>query len=277
MDDKKQNRPKIGVALSGGAARGFAHIGALKVLHEAEVPIDFLMGTSVGSVIGAAYASGTSFDEMLEICSSMRWRDIAKLTFSKRGLASIDRSNPLLDRLIHARTFEELRFPFYAVATDIQTGETIVLSRGDLKTALRASCAVPGLFIPVEIQGRSLVDGGVSANLPVLPLRQLGAEKIIAIDTTSRIDQARPPRNVFEIILQSMFIIGRAALRTAREQAHLVVEPQVHSYDWDDFGHCAEIVKAGEQAMRSSLHPIQAWLPSKKKKSLWERFRSAFD
>lgn len=269
------SRPIIGVALSGGAAHGFAHIGALKVLHEAGIPVDYLVGTSVGSVVGAAYASGTSFEEMLEIFRTMRWRDIAKLTLSRRGLASIERANQLFDRLLKVQTFEKLHPRFYAVATDIRSGEMIVLSRGDLKMALRASCAIPGLFVPVEIQGRYLVDGGLAANLPVLPLRQLGVEKIIAVDVSARIDADRPPTNMFQILLQSMFILGHAAGRKARELAHVIVEPKVHQYDWDDFERCTEIAAAGEVAMRQFLPQIQAWIPSVRK-SVWDRFRSVF-
>jgi NTE family protein len=275
MKSAKHSRPKIGVALSGGGARGFAHIGALKVLHEAGIPIDYLAGTSVGSVIGAAYASGITFEEMTEVCRTMRWRDIAKVALSKRGLASIARSQELLNRLIKVRTFEELRTRFYAVATDIRTGEMIVLSRGDLKRAVQASCAIPGLFVPVEVQGRWLVDGGVTADLPVIPLRQLGADKILAIDASSRANQRNAPENIYQILLQSMFIIGRAAGRVAREQAHLIVEPEVGEFEWDGFEQCEEIVRSGERAMRASLPFVQAWLQPREKGWLG-RLRAAF-
>lgn len=273
MTDPKQKRPSIGVALSGGAARGFAHIGALQVLHEAGIPIDFIMGTSVGSVIGAAYASGTPFDTMREVCASMRWADIARLRISKRGLASIDRSDAFLARLIRARRFEELRTRFYAVATDLRTGEVVVLSRGDLHVALHASCAVPGLFMPVEYQGRLLVDGGVSSNLPVLPLRQLGVEKIILVDVSSRIDEQQPPENMIQILVQSMFIIGRTAARVARDHADVVVQPAVGGFGWDDFKHCDEIARAGETAMRHKLREVQAFLPGAKI-TLFQKVRS---
>ena len=275
MSDPGKNRPTIGVALSGGAAHGFAHIGVLKVLHEAGIPIDHLVGTSAGSVIGAAYASGTSFDEMVEVCSTMRWRDIAKLTLSRRGLASIHHSQRVLDRLIKVETFEELPQRFYAVATDIGTGETIVLSRGNLKLAVQASCAIPGLFIPVGLQGRFLVDGGLAANLPVQPLRQLGVDKIIAVNASTRLDPRHPPQNFFQIVLQSMFIVGHAAMRSARENADVIIEPEVNDFAWDDFEHCREIAWAGEQAMRRCLPQIQAWVPAGKK-SVWGWVRSIF-
>ncbi len=275
MKRSEQRRPTIGIALSGGAARGFAHIGALKVLQQEKIPIDFIMGASVGSIIGAAFAGGTPFETMLEICSTMRWRDIARIALSKRGLASIDRSDVFLNRLIQARTFEELAVPFYAVTTDIRTGETIVLSHGELMPALHASCAIPGLFVPVQIQGRSLVDGGVSANLPVLPLKQLGAEKVVLIDVSARIDERRPPQNIVQIMLQSMFIIGRSAARLARQQADVIVEPDINSYEWDDFKHCPEISLAGEMAMRRALPQILDWLPPRKK-SFFQKIRAVF-
>jgi len=275
MSESKKERPTIGVALSGGAAHGFAHIGALKVLDETGIPIDFVVGTSAGSVIGAAYASGTSFQEMMEICRTMRWRDIAKLTLSKRGLASLDRSNRLLDRLIKVDSFEELHRRFCAIATDILTGEIIALSRGDLKLAVRASCAIPGLFIPVEVQGRCLVDGGLAANLPVLPLRQLGVDKIIAVNVSAKIDSRHPPQNLFQIMLQSMFILGNVSMRSAREYAHVIIEPELDDFDWDDFERCPEIAEAGERATREVLPEIRSWLPARKK-SVWGWIRSAF-
>ncbi len=279
MNDSAANRPSIGVALSGGAARGFAHIGALRVLVEAGIPIDYVIGTSVGSVIGAAYACGTPFEEMEKICAGMRWRDIAHVKLSKRGLVTMEKSDPFLDRLIPLSTFEQLKHRFYAVSTDIVTGEVVVISSGDLKQAVRASCAIPGLFVPVEVGERVLVDGGVSANLPVMPLRQLGAEKIILVDVSARVDSDRPPQNLIQIILQSMFIIGRLAARSAREHADVIVEPEVNGYAWDDFKCCADIVKAGEDAMRRALPIIRSWLPPRKPSRLqriWFRLLRMF-
>jgi NTE family protein len=197
------------------------------------------------------------------------------LTLSKRGVASLDRSTRLLDRLIKVDTFEELHRRFCAIATDIRTGEIIALSRGDLKRAVRASCAIPGLFVPVEVQGRWLVDGGLAANLPVLPLRQLGVDRIIAVNVSAQIDSRHPPQNLFQIMLQSMFILGNASMRSAREHAHVIIEPELHDFDWDDFERCPEIAEAGERAAREVLPQIRSWLPARKK-SVWGWVRSAF-
>ena len=180
-----QRRPRIGLALGGGFARGLAHIGVLKVLEEANIPVDFIAGTSVGSVIGAAYASGMSAKELEEIAALVRVKDFSRWTFSRFGLFSNDKMAIFLSKILRCKTFEDLRIPLAVAATDIISGDAVVFTSGDLVDPVRASCAYPGMFLPVNINGRLYVDGLLAHAVPAMPLRQMGAEKVLSIYLSS--------------------------------------------------------------------------------------------
>src|SRR6202007_3110285 len=154
-------RPGIGLALGGGFARGMAHLGVLQTLEQNRIPISCIAGTSVGSILGAAYASGASLARIMATCRTLRLRDIARWRVSRLGFASNHRLGDLIERVFEARQFEDLRIPMAVVATDLNTGEPVVISHGDLIDAIRASCAFPGLFEPVELGTRCLADGGL--------------------------------------------------------------------------------------------------------------------
>ena len=171
------SRPSIGLALGGGFARGLAHIGVLRVLEDNHIPIDFVAGTSVGSVIGAAFASGVSAREMQEIAGLVRVRDFARFTLSLLGLCSNDRMQMFLEKLLKVKTFEELKIPLAVSATDFVSGEGVVFRSGSLVDAVRASCAYPGMFLPVNLGGRLYVDGMLGYAVPAVPLREMGAER----------------------------------------------------------------------------------------------------
>src|SRR5947209_7001546 len=147
-------RPRVGVALGGGFARGMAHVGVLKALEDEGIPIDYIAGTSVGAVIAAMYASGVSTKEMSELAALVRFKDFARWTVSRFGFCSNDRMGPFLAKLLKCKTFEELRVPLAVVATDFVTGDPVVFQSGSLVDAIRASCAYPGMFLPVNVNGR---------------------------------------------------------------------------------------------------------------------------
>src|SRR5215470_6359948 len=159
-------RPGIALALGGGFARGFAHLGVLQVLEQNHIPIPCIAGTSVGSILGAAYASGAPLARIIAACRTIRFRDIARWRVSRLGLASNHRLADLIERVFDSRRFEDLKIPVAVVATDLNTGEPVVLTHGNLVNAIRASCAFPGLFEPVEIGTRCLADGGLVAPVP---------------------------------------------------------------------------------------------------------------
>ena len=166
-------RPKVGLALGGGFARGIAHIGVLRVLEEHDVQIDFIAGTSVGALIAATYASGTSLDEMERHGGDTRFRDFGRWTLSRMGMASNERIEHFLQKFTTARYFHEMKVPLSIVATDLITGNSVHFTDGEIGPALRASCAYPGLFLPVEYRGRFLVDGFLTETVPAEAAREL--------------------------------------------------------------------------------------------------------
>lgn len=184
--------PKIGLALGSGAARGIAHIGVLKVLQEAKVPIVAISGTSIGALIGALYAAGVPVDEMEEIAKSVDWKKIASLVDPRvpvSGLIDGKRVSRFFEELLPVRDFSDLKIPLAMLATDVESGEAIVLKQGDLLTALRAAIAFPGIFTPVNIGERFLVDGGLCYPIPAHILKDLGADAVIGVCAIPKVDK----------------------------------------------------------------------------------------
>jgi NTE family protein len=254
-----EGRPSIGVALGGGFARGIAHIGVLRVFEENNIPIDFLAGTSVGALVGAAYASGTTLDELERQGALTHFRDFGRWTISKMGMATNERLEGFLHRLSPARTFEELAIPFAIVATDIQKGESVYYTKGELGPPLRASCAFPGLFIPVEYEGRVLVDGFLTEVVPTQALRQMGADVVIAVHLDPGQLQSRP-RNTIEIIGRAFSIIQEQSQPRWNRYADIILEPEVRNILWDDFKKTPQLVAAGAAAAKAALPEIRAAL-----------------
>lgn len=252
-------RPRIGVALGGGFARGIAHIGVLRVFEENEIPIDFLAGTSVGALIGAAYASGTPLDELERHGSSTHFRDFGRWTISKMGMATNERLEGFLHKFTTARTFEELRLPFAIVATDLLRGESVYFTEGELGRPLRASCAFPGLFIPVEYDGKVLVDGFLTEVVPTEALRKMGAEVVIAVHLDPGL-LLEKPRNTIEIIGRAFSVIQEQTQPRWMRYADIILEPNVKNILWDGFQKTPQLVAAGEEAARLALPEIRGIL-----------------
>lgn len=249
---------RIGLALGGGFARGLAHIGILKVLEQEGIVPDFIAGTSVGAVIGAAYCSGVSAKELEEIAAIVRFKDFARYTISRFGLCSNDRMTGFLQRILKTRTFEELRIPLAVTATDFVTGEPVVFTSGKLIDPVRASCAYPGVFLPVSVEGKLMVDGLLGYAVPAHPLKQMGAERVAAIFFSAHWVH-KTPRHVFEVIGQC-FSIAQAKM-SCLWQAHadLLIEPDVSAFGFDDFQKSIEIMRIGEEAGRRALPTFRAW------------------
>ncbi len=252
--------PSIGLALGGGFARGIAHIGVLKVLEEENIPVGFVAGTSVGALIGAAYCSGVSPAELEKIASKVRFRDLARWTLSRYGFATNLRMINFLNQILKVKTFEELRIPLAITATDFASGEGVVFRSGPLADPVRASCAYPGVFLPVSINGRLLVDGMLAHALPTRPLREMGADRVIAVSLRSNWATGEAPKHIFEVIGQCFAIAQNMNSALARQSADLVIEPDVTGYHYDDFEHSAELVRLGERFTRAALPEIRKWL-----------------
>jgi NTE family protein len=252
--------PQIGLALGGGFARGLAHIGVLKVLEEEQVPIACVAGTSVGAVIGAAYCSGMGAAELAEMAAQVRFRDFARWTISRYGFASNERMVGFLKRALKVRTFEDLPIPLAVTATDFISGEGVVFRSGPLIEPVRASCAYPGMFLPVQINGRLLVDGMLAHTVPTVPLREMGASKVIGVYLRSHWCDASGPRHVFEVISQCFSIAQEQMSGVWRAAADAVMEPDVAGFGYDSFERANALIQAGEVAARAALPQIRAWL-----------------
>src|ERR1700746_1322071 len=258
-------RPKIGLALAGGFARGIAHIGVLRAFREAGIPIDYVAGTSVGALIGTGFCAGASLELMEATGMQTTFADFGRWTPSWLGLATNQRMERYVARLTTATTFEELKIPLAISTTDINAGITVYYSSGPITPALRASCAYPGLFVPIQYDGRTLVDGFLTSPVPVEGALLLGADIVIAVYLEA--GGIENPRTAVDIISRSFNIIQKHTDLTWRQQANVIIEPDVSSFAWDDFTKTPELVAAGEAAAMNALPEIVAFLRGKKKDS----------
>ena len=252
--------PAIGIALGGGFARGIAHIGVLKVLEEEGIPIRIVAGTSVGALIGASYCSGLSPAELEDVAHSVRFTTFARWTLSRFGFASNDRMITFLTRTLKCKTFEELRIPLGVTATDFNTGEGVVFHSGSIIDPVRASCAYPGMFLPINIRGRYLVDGMLSHPVPTRPLREMGADRVLGVHLKGTWSNGGAPRHLFDVIGQSFAIAQDAMSNVWRSAADLVIEPDVAGFGYDDFKRADDLIRVGELAMRAALPEVRKWL-----------------
>jgi len=253
----QDGQARVGLALGGGFARGIAHIGVLRAFEEAGIGIDCLAGTSVGALIGAAYASGATLDEMERQGSETRFRDFGRWTLSRMGMASNQRLEEFLHRFTTARYFEELQLPFAIVATDIVSGESVYFTEGEIGIALRASCAYPGLFLPIEYRGQILVDGFLTDAVPTRAARALGANVVIGVHLEPG-ELKNKPRNTIEVIGRSFSIMQTNQDPPWRHAADVIIEPNVHDVLWDGFVETPRLVAAGAEATRAALPKIRA-------------------
>ena len=253
-------RPGIGVALGGGFSRGFAHLGVLQVLEQNHIPISHIAGTSVGSILGAAYASGAPLAKILATCRDIKFRDIARWRVSRLGLASNHRLSDLMDRVFAARQFEDLRIPMAVVATDLATFDPVVFTQGPLVDAIRASCAFPGLFEPVEIGTRCLADGGLVAQVPTVAARQIGADRVLGVSVGIQDGRRGAPKNIFQVVARAVCAAQKHQLESWERHADLVLRPDVQHLAWDDFERASDAIEAGVVAATRALPRIKKLL-----------------
>src|ERR1700757_694229 len=241
---KGARRPRVGLALAGGFARGIAHIGVLRVLSEAEIPIDVVAGTSVGAISGTAYCSGGPLELMEPVAHETKFTDFGRWTPSWLGLATNNRLEQFLDRITPVKRFEELQKPLAIATTDIHLGLPVYYHGGPIAPALRGSCAYPGLFVPVKYEGRTLVDGFLTALVPIEGALLLGAELVIAVYLEAA--SVQEPRTFTEVLSRSFNIIQKHADLEWRKEADIIIEPDVTPFLWDDFSKTSELIRAGE-------------------------------
>lgn len=256
--------PKIGLALGGGAARGFAHIGVIQVLEEAGIKVDMVSGTSAGSLVAAIYASGKSGSQLQQIALTMDESTIADWTLPlfSRGVLRGEALARYVGSQVGGKKLEDMTKPLGIVATDLSNGRYILFQRGDTATAVRASSAVPGVFQPVRISGREYVDGGLVSPVPVRAARALGAELVIAVDISTPPEGA-PSGGTLEILLQTFSIMGKSITTFELEDADLVVRPNLNGVSSADFSARKRSIEAGRQAMLTQLAALRAAILAK--------------
>jgi NTE family protein len=252
---------RVGLALSGGAARGIAHVGVLRALVENDIPIDAIAGASAGALIGGCYAAGVSIASLEEMAAGFRWRHTQRFSFSRLGLQSNAPMEKFLRKFLPVTRFEDLKIPFAAMVTDLSKGELIVKrDRGDLPFAIRASCCIPFIMTPVEDEdGRLLIDGGITQNLPISQTRALGADLVIAVDVN--LDGVRffdRPRTALGVLARTFMAVERIVSDQERAQADLQIAPKIGHIRWDQTWRSKELVECGYQAGLEAIDTIRS-------------------
>lgn len=255
-------KPRIGLALGGGAAKGFAHIGVIKMLEASGIHPDVVSGTSAGSVVGVLYASGMDAFALQQTAFSLDEGKIRDVRFFSGGMVQGQKLQDYVNELIRQQPIEKLRMPFAAVATQLETGERAIFIKGNAGQAVRASSSIPGVFEPVEISGKHYVDGGVVSPVPVDAARQLGADIVIAVDISARPDGSNPG-NMVGIVGQSITIMGRKLAEQELSSADIVIRPKVGQIGPTDFDQKNVAILEGERAALAAIPAIKAKIAEK--------------
>ena len=245
---------KVGLALGGGAVRGFAHLGVIQVLLREGIPIDYVAGTSVGSLIGAAYCSGMPLEEILEISKKVNWRNIVRPHWGNQGLVSFRGIRTLVDEIFDTPTFEGLQTPFAVVTTDIDADAGVVISEGPVAPAVEASCSVCGVVAPVELNGKRLADGIFVNAVPVSVVQEMGADYVIGVDVFKPL--IRPYGGFVSYLVNAFEIVLRHA-GGGMESADCLISPNIEGFTYLRFGKRKELIELGAQAAESKLSKIQ--------------------
>lgn len=265
----KEKRPKVALVLGGGGARGFAHIGVFRVIKEEKIPIDLVIGTSIGSIAGAFYCAGVSLDKLEGLAKDIDWRSISNFGIPslismvvKENLLSNKQIEDFIEKNIGNVRFDQLQIPLVCIATDLNTGERILLREGHVGFAVRASATIPGFFKPVEYRQRYLVDGGLIENVPVNVAKLFDADIIIVVAVSADITKHKPNK-IFSTLLQSIYIQGNVLDQENIQMADVIIRPDVGQMSTADLKHAYEAVDKGFIAARSALKNIKTAIINK--------------
>jgi len=252
------DRPVIGLVLGGGAARGFAHIGVIKVLEENGIHPDIVVGTSAGSFVGAFYAAGYDSAQLLALADEMKEDQLRDIVWPDRGFVKGYRLQDFVNRRLHDRSIEELPIRYGAVVTDLHSGATVLLTRGNVGMAVRASSAIPGIFEPVDIDGHEYVDGGLASPVPVQSARDMGADIVIAVDIAKRPQDTKIIASTTEVIVQALGIMINNLSNREVESADIVVHPDTAGLASVSFATRKEAIEDGEAAAEAVMGRLKA-------------------
>jgi NTE family protein len=256
---------RIALVLGGGAAKGFAHIGVIKSLEAQSIKPDIVVGTSVGSLVAALYASGYDGFELQRLAMEMKEAMVSDWSLPDRGILKGEALQEFVNRNVQGRTLEKLSRKVAVVATDLQSGEAIVFERGDTGMAVRASSSVPGLFQPVRIGGREYVDGGLVSPVPVKVARSLGADFVIAVDISSK-PSLKPVLGTLDVLLQTFTIMGNTIAASELQQADVVIKPDISRLSSTDFQSRHLAILEGERAAQALIPEVRRKLAEREQR-----------
>lgn len=249
-------RPKIGLALGSGGARGFAHLGVIKVLVENKIPIDYIAGSSMGSLVACFYGSGLDLNRLYKISAAFKRKYYLDLTVPKMGFVAGKKIKDLIHFFTKGKNLEELNIPISVVATDLMKGEKVVFTKGPVADAVRASISIPGVFVPAKIDGRLLVDGGVIDRVPVSVVKEMGADLVIAVDV-SRVKTDAEITNIYDVIMQSLDIMQMELVENRQIASDIMIRPSVEKYSARAFTNLEEIILIGEEEAQKHIGQIK--------------------
>lgn len=256
----------VGVALSGGTARSVLHVGVLKALKESGVPIDFIAGTSGGSIAAAIYAFGEPIEVMEKVAKGLSWWKLASIRVSRLGFISSRPIELFLDKTLHGATFEDLKVPCAIPLTDLATGERVVFNKGPVARVVRASCSIPQIYLPVEIDGRHYVDGGLAEYLPVQSVQSFGPQFTLAVNLNTRVRKYKTPKHKLGLVIQFTSMVARQNIAPSVRLADYVLHPNVDGYSPFDFSAAGELIDLGYRFTKEHAADIKReW----QRKSSW--------
>lgn len=250
------SRPKVGLALGSGGARGFAHLGVIKVLVEEGIPIDLIAGSSMGAMVACFYGAGIEMEQLYKLSTSFKRKYYLDFTVPKMGFIAGKRVKELIRIFTKGKNIDELNIPVGVVATDLMTGEKIVFKEGPIADAVRASIAIPGIFVPEKWNGRILVDGGVIDRIPVSVVKEMGADIVIAIDV-SQVKRNEEISSIYDVIMQSIDIMQKELVSNREFASDIMIRPKVDMYSSRAFTNIKEIIEIGENEARKEIDNIK--------------------
>lgn len=249
-------RPRVGLALGSGGARGFAHLGAIKVLRDEGIQIDFIAGSSMGALVGCFYGAGIDIENLYQLSVAFKRKYFLDFTVPKMGFIAGKKVKEFIRFFTHGKNIEDLILPVGVVATDLLTGEKVVFREGPIAEAVRASISIPGIFIPEKYNGRLLVDGGVADRVPVSVVRDMGADIVIAIDVSS-VERNAEIVSIYDVIMQSIDIMQTEIFTNREIASDIMIRPHVEMYSSRAFTNIKEIIATGEEETKKQIDHIK--------------------
>jgi NTE family protein len=266
---------RIGIALGGGGALGMAHVGVLAALTDNNIPIDCIAGTSAGALVATGYAFGMTTEEMKAVAAKLNWPHMSSFPNSLLGFASNRSIEEDVEKYIGKKGIEKANIPLAIVVTDIEDGERVILRRGRAALAVRASTCIPGMFIPVEIDGRKFVDGGLTENLPLSPLHEMDAEIRIGVNVV-RWHARREVKNVVDVMTNTISILASHQRHLVAQNVDILIEPELGAYTPSDFKKNAEIIEEGYRAAMEKIPEIKEMMLKRRSRGRGKKSQGIF-